>query len=107
MEYIDTLKKYMSGKNYANQTVRSKDGTIGYVTATGVSKPFASTEDYQATAGKNNCPEFVQLSPNWSDLGFPVGSTMKAGQSCGNENTYVQAEPPQNNFDWQFITDCP
>lgn len=102
MEYIDTLKKYVSGKNYANQTVRSADGTVGYLTATGVSKQFSSMEDYNATAGKNNCPEFIQLTPTWNELGFPVGSLMKAGQSCGNENTYVQAEPPKNNFDWKF-----
>jgi len=103
MEYVNTLKKYMSGKDYANKNVKSADGTIGYVTATGVSKVYGSMDDYNATAGKNNCPsDFVQLTPNWSDLGFPVGSLMKPGQSCGKENTYVQAEPPETNFDWQF-----
>jgi hypothetical protein len=102
MEYLDTLKKYVSGKKYANQAVRSADGTIAYVTSTGVSKQFSSMADYTNTVGKNNCPEFIQLTPKWTDLGFPVGSTMKAGQSCGNENTYVQAEPPKNNFDWKF-----
>ena len=103
MEYLDTLKKYMSGKKYANKNVRSADGTIGYVTATGVSKVYGSMEDYQATAGKNNCPaDFIKLTPNWKDLGFPVGSTMKSGQSCGNENTYVQPSPPETKFDWKF-----
>ena len=102
MEYLDTLKKYVSGKKYANQAVRSADGTIAYVTSTGVSKQFSSMADYTNTVGKNNCPEFIQLTPKWTDLGFPVGSTMKPGQSCGNENTYVQAEPPKNNFDWKF-----
>jgi len=103
MEYIDTLKKYMSGKDYANKAVRSADGTIGYVTATGVSKVYGSMDDYNATAGKNNCPsDFVQLTPNWADLGFPVGSLMKPGQTCGKENSYIQAEPPETKFDWQF-----
>lgn len=102
MEYLDTLKKYMSGKNYANKTVRSADGTIGYVTATGVSKKYNSVDDYQSTVGKNNCPSYIQLTPKWDDLGFPVGSTMKSGQSCGNENTYVQPSPPETNFDWKF-----
>lgn len=103
MEYINTLKKYMSGKDYANKAVRSADGTIGYVTATGVSKVYSSMDDYNATAGKNNCPtDFVQLTPNWADLGFPVGSLMKPGQTCGKENSYIQAEPPETKFDWQF-----
>ncbi len=102
MEYVDTLKKYMSGKQYANKTVRSADGTIAYVTSTGVSKVYGSMEDYQETVGKRNCPEFIQLTPDWKDLGFPVGSLMKKGQACGHENTYVQAEPPETNFDWKF-----
>lgn len=103
MEYINTLKKYMSGKDYANKAVRSADGTFGYVTSTGVSKVYGSMDDYNATAGKNNCPsDFVQLTPNWEDLGFPVGSLMKPGQTCGKENSYIQAEPPETKFDWQF-----
>jgi hypothetical protein len=103
MEYIDTLKKYMSGKDYANKAIRSADGAIAYVTASGVSKHYTSMDDYNATAGKNNCPaDFIQLTPNWGDLGFAVGSTMKSGQSCGNENAFVQAEPPETNFDWKF-----
>jgi hypothetical protein len=103
MEYIDTLKKYMSGKNYANKMVRSTDGTTAYITSTGVSKVFSSNDDYNATIGKNNCPtNFIQLTPNWSDLGFPVGTMMKSGQSCGLENSYVQASPPETNFDWEY-----
>jgi hypothetical protein len=103
MEYIDTIKKYISGKQYANSNVRSADGTIAYITSTGVSKVFPSMDVYNSTVGKNNCKaDFIQLTPNWSDLGFPVGTLMKSGQSCGNENTYVQSTPPENNFDWQF-----
>lgn len=103
MEYIDTIKKYVSGKQYAESNVRSDDGTIAYITATGVSKHYPSEDVYNATAGKNNCPtDFIQLTPNWSDLGFPVGAVMQSGQSCGNENSYVQSTPPETNFDWQY-----
>ena len=102
MDYIDTLKKYVSGKKYANKHIKTPDAT-GYVTATGVSKQYKNANDYQATAGKNNCPsDFVTLTPKWEDLGFPVGSLMIPGQSCGNENKYVQSEPPKTNFDWKY-----
>lgn len=102
MEYLDTLEKYMSGKKYANKHIKTSDAT-GYVTATGVSKQYKNNEEYQATAGKNNCPsDFIQLTPKWDDLGFPVGTLMKPGQSCGNENKYVQSEPPKTDFDWKF-----
>jgi hypothetical protein len=103
MNYINTIKKYVSGKKYASSNVRSADGTIAYITATGVSKMYPSEDVYNATAGKNNCAsDFIQLTPNWSDLGFPVGSVMETGQSCGNENSYVQSAPPETNFDWQY-----
>jgi hypothetical protein len=103
MEYLETIKKYVSGKQYASSNVQSSDGTIAYMTSTGVSKQYPSMEVYNATAGKNNCKsDFIQLTPNWVDLGFPVGSLMKSGQSCGNENTYVQATPPENQFDWNY-----
>ena len=102
MDYIDTLKKYVSGKKYANKHIKTSDAT-GYVTSTGISKQYKNNADYQATAGKNNCPsDFVTLTPKWDELGFPVGSLMVPGQSCGNENKYVQAEPPNTNFDWKF-----
>ena len=100
---METIQKYISGKKYANTNVKSKDGKIAYMTSTGVSKLYPSQEVYESTAGKNNCKSgFIQLTSSWNDLGFPVGSLMKSGQSCGNENKYVQAEPPQTNFDWQF-----
>lgn len=103
MEYLETIQKYVSGKQYASSNVRSSDGTVAYMTNTGVSKKYPSQDVYDATAGKNNCKaDFIQLTPNWKELGFPVGSLMKSGQSCGNENTYVQSTPPENNFDWNF-----
>jgi hypothetical protein len=100
---METIQKYISGKKYANTNVKSKDGKIAYMTSTGVSKLYPSQQVYESTAGKNNCKSgFIQLTPSWNDVGFPVGSLMKSGQSCGNENKYVQAEPPQTTFDWQF-----
>ena len=103
MDYLDTIQKYMDGKKYANKNISSSDNKIGYVTDTGVSKQYDSTDVYNATAGKNNCPsDFIKIVPTWSDLGFPVGSLMKSGQSCGNETKYVQASPPSNNFDWEY-----
>jgi hypothetical protein len=103
MAYLDTIKKYVSGKQYASSNVKSSDGTTAYMTSTGISKQYPSEEVYNATAGKNNCKaDFIQLTPTWSELGFPVGSLMKSGQSCGYENAYVQAKPPETNFDWQY-----
>jgi hypothetical protein len=88
MEYLETIKKYVSGKQYASSNVRSSDGTLAYMTSTGISKRYPSQDIYDATAGKNNCKsDFIQLTPKWNELGFPVGSLMKSGQSCGNENT--------------------
>jgi hypothetical protein len=100
---METIRKYISGKKYASSNVRSADGTIAYITSTGVSKVYPDMDVYNATAGKNNCgADFIQLTPNWKDLGFPVGTLMESGKSCGNEHSYVQATPPETNFDWQF-----
>ena len=103
MDYLDTIQKYMDGKKYASNNISSSDNKIGYVTETGVSKQYASMDVYNATAGKNNCPsDFIKIVPTWSDLGFPIGSLMTSGQSCGNETKYVQASPPENDFDWEY-----
>lgn len=100
---METIRKYLSGKKYASSNVRSADGTIAYITPTGISKVYPDMDVYNATAGKNNCSaDFIQLTPNWKDLGFPVGTLMKSGNSCGNEHSYVQAIPPATNFDWQY-----
>lgn len=103
MDYLDTLKKFVSGKKYASSNIKSSDGKLAYVTATGVSKPYPSMDVYSKTAGKNNCGgNFIQLQPKWDDLGFPVGSLMKSGQSCGYENSYIQAKPPDMALDWKY-----
>ena len=101
MQFLNTVNQYISGKEYANKGIRTSDGTLAYVTATGVTKQFASLED-AGTAGAN-CPnEFVDVDKTWQNLGFPIGSLMVTGQSCGNEGTYVRGEPPATDFDWKF-----
>ena len=101
MEFLDKVNQFISSKNYANRGIRTKDGKLAYVTATGVTKPFSSVESSK-TVGPN-CPnEFVEVDQTWQNLGFPIGSLMKNGQSCGNEGKYVRAEPPTTDFDWKF-----
>lgn len=103
MDYLVTLQKYVSGKQYASSNVKTSDGKVAYITASGVSKMYPSNEVYKKTAGKNNCGSgVIQLSPKWDDLGFAVGSLMKSGQSCGYENSYVQPKPPDTTFDWRY-----
>jgi hypothetical protein len=103
MNLLDKIKQYTSGKKYASSNIKLSDGTIAYVTSTGVVKKYNSKDDYRATKGKNNCPTgSTTMTQSWDDLGFPVGSLMVAGQSCGYEASYVQTSPPSNNFDWQF-----
>jgi len=103
MNVLDQIKQYASGKKYASSNIQLSDGTLAYVTSTGVVKKYNSEDDYNATIGKNNCPSGnVPMTQSWGDLGFPVGSLMVSGQSCGHEASYVQTTPPSNNFDWQF-----
>ena len=101
MDFLNTVNQFISGKEYANKGIRTKDGKLAYVTATGVTKQFASLEDAKLVG--ENCPnEFVDVDQTWKNLGFPIGSLMVNGQSCGNEGKYVRVEPPETNFDWQF-----
>lgn len=101
MAFLDTVNQFISAKKYANKGIRTKDGALAYVTSTGITKPFATLE-HAGTAGPN-CPnEFIDVDQSWHNLGFPVGSLMVDGQSCGNEGKYVRAEPPPTDFDWKF-----
>ena len=98
MQFLNTVNKYISGKEYANKGIRTSDGTLAYVTSTGVTKQISS----DSLTGLN-CPnEFIDVDQTWQNLGFPVGSLMVNGQSCGNEGTYVRGQPPATDFDWQF-----
>jgi len=103
MDYIESIRKYTSGKQYASSNIRSADGTLAYMTSTGVSRVYPSQEVYDSTAKKNGCGgDFIQLTPNWADLGFPVGNLMEPGKACGNETTYVQSKPEKMELDWQY-----
>lgn len=103
MNYLARLQKYTSGKNHSSSNIQSKDGVNAYVTSTGVTKRYETDKVFQATAGKRNCGGSpTLLTPTWSELGFPIGTKMVAGQSCGNENTYVQSTPPPTHFQWKY-----
>jgi hypothetical protein len=100
MDYLNTLTKVLSGEKYANQNIQTSDGTTAYVTSTGIGKRYAAAAD-----GTYGCPtDVLQVPTDWDTLGIAVGSNMVSGQSCGNEGQYVVAEPPKNQFDWQFYT---
>jgi len=103
MNLLDQIKQYTSGKKYASKNLQLSDGSLAHVTSTGVVKKYASQDDYNNTIGKNHCSsKLVKLDQTWDTLGFPVGSLMVSGQSCGHETSYVQTLPPANKFDWQF-----
>lgn len=100
MSLLEKILNFTNGTKYASSNIKTSDGVLAYVTATGVAKKYPSDDVFNATVRGNTGT--IQLMPTWNDLGFPVGSLMKSGQSYGDENTYVQSSPPKNNFDWQF-----
>lgn len=79
--------------------VKTSDGIYAYINSMGMAKPFATSQDYLATVGKNGCPNAVAVSIDrtWHNIQYPIGSTMTAGQACGNENTYVTNSFPADN----------
>jgi hypothetical protein len=103
MNYLQKLQKYTSGINQSSKNIETSDGKRAYVTSTGVTKLYPNEDVFNATSGKRNCGGTpTLLTPKWDDLGFPIGSAMISGQSCGNENSYVQASPPPTNFNWKY-----
>lgn len=92
-----------SSSNPFNSTNVNLSGTqaTGYVTSEGVYKWYPSSEVFNATAGKNNCPIDVTQVENDSTKynlqgsmintspALEVGTQMVAGQSCGNEGSVV------------------
>ena len=81
MNLLDQIKQYTSGKKYASSNLQLSDGSLAYVTSTGVVKKYASEDDYNNTIGKNHCSsKQVKLDQAWDTLGFPVGSLMVSGQ---------------------------
>jgi len=99
MDFFDTVNQFISGKEYANKGIRTSDGKLAYVTSTGVTKAFTT----KTSSAGANCPtEFIDVDQTWQNLGFPIGSLMVEGQSCGKEGSYQRVEPPTTDFDWEF-----
>jgi hypothetical protein len=98
--YIDDLAKSKESMKYTGKNVQTLDGKKAYVTNSGFVKLYADDATFNGTAGLNGCPTTMeQLNVKWDQLGFPKGSAMVKGQTCGSETEYVTASPPQNNFD--------
>jgi hypothetical protein len=96
----NNIIRYSSGLQYKSKNIKSSDNTVGYVTRNGVLKAYPTAAALEATSGKNGCPSAVEsVNTLWSKLGIATGTAMASGQSCGNESSYVTAEPPLNAFD--------
>lgn len=98
--YTDNLLTLIQGKQYAGKNVLTSDGKMGYITDTGIIKQYSSPTSLNVLNGCTT--SYEQLNAEWDKLGFPVGSAMVDGQSCGNETKYIQSKPPNVNFDWQY-----
>jgi hypothetical protein len=102
--YTDNLRTLIQGKQYAGQNILTTDGKMGYVSETGVIKQYSSPNSLTVLNGCTT--SYQQLNTEWDKLGFPIGSAMVDGQSCGNETKYIQSKPPDVNFDWQYYIDA-
>jgi hypothetical protein len=102
--YTDNLRTLVQGKQYSGKNVLTKDGKMGYVTETGIIKQYSSPKSLNVLNGCTT--SYQQLNAEWEKLGFPIGSAMIDGQSCGNETKYIQSKPPSNNFDWKYYIDA-
>lgn len=101
--YLDSITKAERAKKYKGKNIRTADGTIAYVTSTGLLKGYTDQDVYNATAGFHGCPaNAIQLKQEWASLGLPTGSVMASGQACGFEHSYVTPAPPETNFDPTF-----
>jgi hypothetical protein len=98
--FIDTIKNFSKSIQYAGKNIKTSDGTIAYVTDTGMVKGYKDMDTYTGTAGYYGCPTLTEnVNETWSKLKFPMGSVMAKGQACGNETKYVAPAPPENAFD--------
>jgi hypothetical protein len=98
--YTDNLQTLVQGKRYAGKNILTKDGKIAYVTDTGIVKQYPSRKNLSILNGCTT--SYQQLNAEWDKLGFPIGSAMVEGQSCGNETKYIQSKPPNVNFNWKY-----
>ena len=97
--FLASLKNFGKALMYGGKNIKTTDGTIAYVTDSGMVKGYMDMESYEGTMGKNGCPTMtVNVAKSWTNLGYPTGSVMLKGQSCGNETKYVTAAPPENDF---------
>mgnify|MGYP001081794685 CR=1 FL=1 len=116
-EIQDNIYRDGPGNQFNNSNVKlSGPQATGYVTSEGVYKWYPSTEIFNATAGKNNCPvNVMDVDNNSNNFNIPgsvintsppldVGSQMVAGQSCGNESSLVyvnKVNDDKNNVTYQ------
>ena len=98
--YTADIIKYMSGKNVSGKNIQTSDGKIGYITSTGIAKQYTSVNSLRNTNGCTTSLERIDTA--WGDLGYPVGSLMVDGQSCGNETKYIRSNAPSIFFDWVY-----
>lgn len=88
---LKKLTNFKLAKEYASKTIKTSDNKYGYVTSTGIVKPYADSNL------STRCPrEVTTLKEPWSELNYPIGSMMTTDQSCGNEGKYVQSFPAEN-----------
>ena len=86
----------LHGKNkLARKNIQLGSGKLGYVTNTGVFKPYISTAEFDLIKGRNGCPpDVVQIKSGTTestnvgsvlstDPPLIVGQPMRVGQYCG------------------------
>jgi hypothetical protein len=113
---LETISRTNSMQNpYLGKNIQFTDGTICYVTAQGVAKPYPSSEVFNGNAGSNGCPRDVipvdmpYMSSYITGTLIPttptliVGSPMIAGESCGSEGKNVYASKLVNNVASSYV----
>ena len=113
---LETISRTNSMQNpYLNKNIQFTDGTICYVTAQGVAKPYPNSEVFNGNAGVNGCPREIVpvdmpfLSSYITGTKIPttptliVGSPMTAGESCGSEGKNVYAAKLVNNVSSSYV----
>ena len=97
------------GKNeLSRKNVQLGSGKLGYVTNTGVFKPYISTEEFDLIKGRNGCPaDVIQIKSGTTettnvgnvlstDPPMIVGQPMRVGQYCGDFGRNVKVGRDSN-----------
>jgi len=113
---LETISRTNSRQNpYLNKNIQFTDGTICYVTAEGVAKPYPDAEVFNGNAGVNGCPlntipvDMPYLSSYITGTTIPttptliVGTPMTAGESCGSEGRNVYAAKLVNRASSSYV----